>query len=218
VRPPTRYRSSAFRGFVAAAVILSLVTVLVVATAVQATIVRPVIIERTAVATDAALQTLGQLGWLFVALILLALVTFAAWLSRVVDNVPALTGVYPRATPRWAFVQVLVPVLNFAWIPSILREVLTLLDPRGNGNALIAAAIIPIFVAAVGWGFIFRFVRPVARATGLGVTQAIELQVLFTQIAVGLAAIGAVMLVAVISRIERKARARHADLERAGDA
>jgi len=64
-------------------------------------------------------------------------------------NVPVLTGYYPRATPRMALLQSLVPILNFFWIPSILREVLHAQDPDRNGNALIAAALIPIVVGYV---------------------------------------------------------------------
>jgi hypothetical protein len=147
-----------------------------------------------------------------------SLTTFAAWLSRVVSNIPPLTGEYPRATPRMTFIQALVPVRNFLWIPSILREVVRILDPRGNGDALVTAAVLPLVVAAGG---ALIGVRPLLFAERLGIITFSTMRAIGTiyiEALVGLLAVGAVMLLLVIVRIERRSisQAREVRLAVAG--
>jgi hypothetical protein len=209
--PNVAYRSSAFRGFVASVGIISLAVVAVIWAVVSSYIIKPVVLDRTAVVSDAANATFSELWLLFGALIVVTLVAFAAWLSRVVANIPALTGSFPKATPRLTFLQVLVPILNLRWIPSILREVLRTLDPRGNGDALLAAAILPTFLAAFAYFAIRRFVTGAVIGGGLTVRQIIEMEGVFLQVTVGLATISAVMLVAIVMRVERRSSALAAD-------
>jgi hypothetical protein len=150
-----------------------------------------------------------------IGLIVASLATFAAWLSRVVDNVPLLTGRFPRATPRMTFVQALIPVYNFRWIPSILREVLRMLDPRGNGDALVAAAILPLIIAAVGINVGKQLLRAAFVTGNITPRRAFEIEITFVQAMVGLLAVGAIMLVAVMVRVERVSAARARDVREA---
>jgi hypothetical protein len=193
LRPTGRYRSSWFRAVVASICLMAL-TVLSV------------------LSVGAILPAKTDVSIVIIGLAVASLATFAAWLSRVVSNIPPLTGEYPRATPRMTFIQALVPVRNFFWIPSILREVMRLLEPRGNGDALVAAAVLPLVVAAGG---ALVGARPLFLSQRLGIItfstmRAVEL--IYIEVLVGLLAVGAVMLLLVILRIERRSvsRAREA--------
>jgi hypothetical protein len=198
-RPTGRYRSSWFRAVVASVCITALTVMSVLS-------VGAILPEKT----DVSVVIIG--------LAVASLATFAAWLSRVVSNIPPLTGEYPRATPRITFIQALVPVGNFWWIPSILREVVRLLDPRGNGDALVSAAVLPLVVAAGG---ALIGARPLLISQKLGIITFSTMRAIATiyiEVLVGLLAVGAVMLLLVIVRIERRStsRAREARLAVAG--
>jgi hypothetical protein len=198
-RPTGRYRSSWFRA-VLASVSISALTVLSV------------------LSVGAILPQNTDVSVVIIGLAVASLTTFAAWLSRVVSNIPPLTGEYPRATPRMTFIQVLVPVRNFWWIPSILREVVRILDPRGNGDALITAAVLPLVVAAGG---ALIGARPLLIAERLGIitfSTMRTIDTIYIEALVGLLAVGAVMLLLVIVRIERRSmsQAREARLAVAG--
>lgn len=204
VVPVGRYRSSAFRAVIASASILALAIVGVVGTALSTLVLKRVLVDRDTGVAEAAVPLLTEVGIALIILIVTALVTLAAWLSRVVANIPILTGVFPRATPRMTIIQVLIPGYNVKWIPSILRESLRVLDPRRNGDALIAAAIIPLIVAAFGALLLRRVMSVAYLAGGMSLKSAVEIEVLFAQIVAGLLVVGAAMLIAVIARIERR--------------
>jgi hypothetical protein len=157
---------------------------------------------------DALFPTVLQVGFARIGLVIASLVTFAAWLSRVVDNIPSLTGTYPQATPRSTIVEVLVPFFNFFRIPAILREALRLLDPGGNGDALVSAAVLPLILGLLlDW--------PIGIVAGLvigilagSLQQQIDAMLVYTQVRTALIVVGSVMLVVVIARIERRSTAR----------
>jgi hypothetical protein len=196
VVPAGRYRSSAFRAAIASLLVVALVIVSVMA-------------------VGALLPNGTDLSIVIIGLIVASLATFAAWLSRVVDNVPQLTGRFPRATPRMTFLQALIPIYNFGWIPSILREALRMLDPRGNGDALVAAAILPLIVSFVGY-VVGRRLLLAAYATGsVTINGVLQIELVFAQAVVGLLAVGAIMLVAVMVRVERVSAARARDVREA---
>jgi hypothetical protein len=194
------YRSSAFRAVVAAVSLLALTTLGVISAVLASTVP-----EDT---RETAASLYGDLWLLFLGILAVTLVAFAAWISRVIANIPALTGTYPRATPRMTIFQVLIPIYNVRWIPSILRDVLRQLDPRGNGDALIAAAIMPPLAAWLGLVALrYLLTGSMISGAGLSTRQALELFGILGQAAVGLTAISAVMVVLIISRIERRAAA-----------
>jgi hypothetical protein len=189
VLPAGRYRSSIFRAAIASLLIVALVIVSVMAVG--------ALLPKGA---DASIAVIG--------LVVGSLVMFAFWLSRVVDNVPLLTGRFPRATPRMTFVQALIPIYNVGWIPSILREVLRMLDPRGNGDALVAAAILPLIASVLGFTVVRRVLGLAYITENVTANDVFKIELVFPQAMVGLLAVGAIMLVAVMFRIERVAAAR----------
>jgi hypothetical protein len=85
-----------------------------------------------------------------------ALVFFAAWLSRVVMNVPALGGGTPNATPTKAFIYPLIPFWNLLKAPPMIQDALYRLDPKAGGFFMILVAWIGLVGSAilgflVGW-------------------------------------------------------------------
>jgi hypothetical protein len=137
-----------------------------------------------------------------------SLVAFAAWLSRVVDNIPPLTGAYPQATPRGTIWEVLIPFVNFFRIPAILREALRLLDPGRNGDVLVGVAAFPLILGLVGdWpggivaGIVIGLVADDFRSL-------VDLTAAYSQVLTAFVLIGSIFLIAVIARVERASRRR----------
>jgi hypothetical protein len=208
VKPAGRYRSSAFRAVLVSVSILALAVVGIVATVIAGETYRRFVGPGGTAAAAAAAPTLIELAIARVALVVASLVTFAAWISRVVENIPALTGSFPLATPRSTIVEVLIPFFNFFRIPPILREALRLLDPRGNGDALVAAALLPLFIGLLGdWpGGILMTI--VVALLAQNVQQFANVMTAYSAVLAASVAIGSVFLVAVIARVERLSAAR----------
>jgi hypothetical protein len=212
--PSGRYRSSAFRAVLAAASLMAFTTLIVSWVVLASIVLKPTPTNPRPVISGPVAALYDDLWLLLLGLLAVTLLAWAAWISRVVANIPVLTGEYPRATPRWTFIQVLIPGYNLRWIPSILRDVLRHLDPRGNGDALVAAAMLPPVVAVIGW-LALRYLLTGTTIAGAGLSsrQAVELIEVVGQVTVGLLAVGAVMLVVIISRIERRAAALARDAQ-----
>jgi hypothetical protein len=63
-----------------------------------------------------SVSSLDQLVWQ------VAGISFIVWLSRYVDNVPALGGGMPKRSPARVIVYWIVPIINFIFLPLILRD------------------------------------------------------------------------------------------------
>ena len=150
----------------------------------------------------------------YAGLVILAFVAWAAWLSRVVDNLPALGVGYSRATPRMAFIESVIPVFNLFRLPARVREVTRLLHPQGGGDGLIAAAWLVMFagwvILAVGFRLLVAAQMIDESADPLPTFSALR------AIALGSTSIGLLIVVAVIRRVEALAEARTRDLAPAG--
>lgn len=83
----------------------------------------------------------------------LALLAYAAWISRVVSNLPALGGGYSRVSPRWAFFEPFIPGRNLYSLPARTAEVIRKLDEQARDHVLIGLAwllvVAPLPVVAV---------------------------------------------------------------------
>jgi hypothetical protein len=135
-----------------------------------------------------------------------ALLGWGYWLSRVVANIPALTGEYPNVPPMYAFLESLVPVANLYWIPSILRDVMTRLNAGGRGEALMIGAWL-CFVGAIFLPRLNIFASFIAPELG----DAIASIGLIGLVAVVLQVIGGILLVMLIQHIEAVVAARRAE-------
>jgi hypothetical protein len=142
------------------------------------------------------------------------LLFFALWLSRVVSNVPALGGGIPNTTPGRAFVYTLLPVVNLLKVPAMVQDVLYRLDPKGGGRFMVGIAWFGLVGSAIisfiaGWYLNLRTTFDTASAASPA--KAMEaLRPLLT--ASFLIAIGSLVLILLMVRIERRSRARDAEV------
>ncbi|MCU0506001.1 MAG: DUF4328 domain-containing protein [Chloroflexi bacterium] len=158
--------------------------------------------EETAVAFD---QLHAAVGLLQTGLLVASAVAFLAWLSRVVDNVPPLTGRTPQRGPRaaigWWFVPVATLVVPFMIVSDTARR----LRPTSDGMGLVLPAWWALWLATSNLGILL--VRmPTDTIDDL---RTAYLTFALTDL---LDAIAALLLVVVVWRIERWSRARAAQV------
>jgi hypothetical protein len=85
--------------------------------------------------------TTATLSSTYLLLLFASGVTFLAWLSRAVDNVPALGGGRPRVTPRWAIGWWFVPYVNLVVPYNIVKDLnhrMTTPGTREGGRTILA--------------------------------------------------------------------------------
>jgi hypothetical protein len=154
-----------------------------------------------------------------------ALLFFAVWLSRAVANVPALGGGDPGVSTTRAFITPFIPIYNLFKTPPIIQGVLYRLDPKAGGFfmlllawiGLVGSWIIDYFV---GVWVNLRILTVSMNAATLGeaiegVRAAYDLQVIVDIVTTLMVAAGAIVLVVVMFRIERRARARDREIRAA---
>jgi hypothetical protein len=141
----------------------------------------------------------NDLAWVQYGFFGVTLLCWAAWLSRVVDNIPKVGLGWPNVSPTAAFIENFLPGWNLLRIPSILRDVLHRLERTGGRGDMLLAA---------GWlGLAGGTVLPPAFGLVLGffvssMLQAVSLGVVLNQVGLGLKLVGALALILLIRRIE----------------
>ena len=158
-------------------------------------------------------------------LVVLAVLGFGLWLSRVVLNIPALGGGTPRWGPWKAFLYPIIPIVNLIKVPGMVQDALYRLDPKAGGLFLVLAAWIGFFgswlVGIVGgWMITGAAVDSVMRAgTVEGALNAfgsmLDQASVLTLITELMVATGAVLLVVIMLRIEGRAAARDREIRAA---
>src|SRR5919198_1029140 len=138
-----------------------------------------------------------------------AVIAWSAWLSRVVDNIPALGLGWPNVTPSAAFIESFLPGVNLFRVPAIVRDVVGKLEGGPRGDALIAAA----WLGLVGGVIVPRFARYVSGPLTLeSGDAAATVGLLAGQVGLGLTIVGAIFLIVLIRQVdglaERRARER----------
>jgi hypothetical protein len=156
------------------------------------------------------------------AIILPTLLFFALWLSRVVANVPALGGGIPGTSPWRAFGTTLVPGLNLRTVPGTIQDVLYRLDPKAGGFFMVAIAWVGLvgswLISVVASRYLSaRVVFDVRNATSLGeavdsVRGLVSAALVIDIVTAILTALGALVLIMVMIRIERRSFARDAEI------
>ena len=94
----------------------------------------------------------------------LALLAYAFWIRRVVENLPALGLGFARVSPTWAFVEPLIPGFNLYSIPTRIAEVIQKLGGHLYATALIGLA----WILLVGPALILVYVARFTRVFGTG--------------------------------------------------
>ncbi len=145
---------------------------------------------------------------LWVLLAVGALVAWAAWLSRVVDNLPALGVGYARVSPQIAFVENFLMGRNLYSMPARVREVTQKLHPAGGGDEILAVAWLALFGSVVGGRIGFYVARILAGTEADYLRARIVIGGLTTIVALA----GYVLVVGVIRRVERLSEERAASV------
>jgi hypothetical protein len=163
----------------------------------------------------ALMQTICGLG---------ALLFFAAWLSRVVMNIPSLGGGTPRTTPTKAFIYPLIPFWNLFKTPPMIQDALYRVDPEAGGFFMILIAWVGLVGSAiigflVGWWVNLRIATipgnaPRKEDAVLAIQDAYDTQILVDVVTTLMASAGAIVLVLVMFRIEARARARDREIRK----
>ena len=225
------YRPAGALGMAAAFFLLGL-AVVSVATAVQSTRILAFAntqldrLKATGTLDQAAFDEMARstdtLGLVRLAIIVPLLLFLALWLSRVVSNVPALGGGIPGTSAVRAFVTTLVPVLNLRTVPGTIQDVLYRLDPKAGGFFTVAVAWVGLvgswILAVVASRYLsLRVTFDILNATSLddaieSARGSITAATVVDVVTGALIAIGALVLIVVMIRIERRSSARDAEV------
>jgi hypothetical protein len=202
------YRSSGDRAFAAQILIVVAVVMTAASRIVGADVVSRVV-DGEVEGADASLTMLSLLGGGGLVCALIAVAAWAAWLSRVVDNMPALGLGWPNVTPSAAFIESFLPGVNVFRVPAIVRDVSNKLEGGPRADALIAAA----WLGLVGGIIVPRFARYVTGPLTLESPDAAStIGLLAGQVGLGLTIVGAIFLIVLIRHVEsiaeRRAQAR----------
>ncbi|HKF84857.1 MAG TPA: DUF4328 domain-containing protein [Candidatus Limnocylindrales bacterium] len=177
------------------------------------TALQPLLVEQQRLASPSALRLL---------LLLLAVLAFGLWLSRVRLNIPALGGGTPEWGPWKALLYPLIPIVNLFRVPAMVQDALYRLDPRGGGLGMVLLAWVGfvgswivgliggVIIAATFAGAAIGAQTPDALADAFG--SLIDQSVILSIITEVMTAAGALVLVAVIARIESRGAARDAEI------
>lgn len=155
---------------------------------------------------------------------LIALFAFALWLSRVVANIPALGGGEPSVSSTRAFFAPFIPVYNLIKVPPIIQQAMYRTDPRAGGFFMIALAWVGLVGSAIVGYVVERWLALridsiFFNATSVGqvvdeLTAAVNIAIIVDIVTTLMVSVGAVILVVVMLRIERRARARDREIRR----
>ena len=173
-------------------------------------------------ALDERATRLAGPGFAHFVLAALALLAFSTWLSRVISNIPVLGGGTPGTSPTKAFIYPLIPIWNLVKTPGMIQDALYRLDPQAGGFFMVLIAWIGLvgswlvsFIA--GWVLSARLVGDIVgaetqAAVGDAFTSYFDASVAVDVATSLMVAAGAVVLILVMARIERRARHRDAEI------
>jgi hypothetical protein len=225
------YRPAAALGMAASIFLLGLAAVSIAAVVqsfgVMSLISRQLdLLQQTGQVDESALAsittTLDTFALVRLVIILPTLVFFGAWLSRVVSNVPALGGGIPGTSPWRAFVNTLIPGLNLRTVPGTIQDVLYRLDPKAGGFFMVAIAWVGLvgswFISVIGTRYLsarvtFDILNATSLTDAVNAVRGLIAAAFILDVVTGiLIALGAVVLIMLMVRIERRSRARDAEV------
>jgi hypothetical protein len=143
----------------------------------------------------------------------LALLAYAAWIRRAVENLPALGLGFARVSPTFAFVEPLIPGFNLYSIPARIAEVIQKLGGHLYATALIGLAWLLIVVPTALLVYVARFTRFLGTGAELLRVTSIGALVVFVFAAIALA-----LMLVVLWQVEKLFRAKAAGVGTAATA
>ena len=170
-------------------------------------------------------QRLAAPALLRTGLTILALVSFAIWLSLATANVPALGGGTPSRSATKALIYPLIPIVNLIKVPGLILDVLYRVDPKSGGAFMVIAAWMGLvgswFVSLIGsWIIAFTAVGRIFDAGSVSAVSGILADTLDQSLVLAIVtevmiAGGALLLVVLMARIERRCAARDREIRAA---
>jgi hypothetical protein len=133
----------------------------------------------------------------------LALLAYAAWIRRAVENLPALGLGFARVSPNWAFVEPLIPGFNLYSIPARIAEVIQKLGGHLYATAVIGLAWILIVGPTLILVYVARFTRFLG--TGAELLRVTSIGAVFVFV---FQAIALVLMLTVLWQVEKLLRAK----------
>jgi hypothetical protein len=133
----------------------------------------------------------------------LALLAYAAWIRRAVENLPALGLGFARVSPNWAFVEPLIPGFNLYSIPARIAEVIQKLGGHLYATAVIGLAWILIVGPALLLVYVARFTRFLG--TGAELLRVTSIGAVFVFV---FQSIALVLMLTVLWQVEKMLRAK----------
>jgi hypothetical protein len=118
--------------------------------------------------------------------LVIAVVAYAFWIRRVIENLPALGVGYSRVSPSWAFFEPMIPGFNLFALPTRMAEAIEKLGPHPWATPLLGLAIIVFIGPALVIGYLIRFTRVFGSGPELRSASAVGLIVIFSCEAVAL--------------------------------
>ena len=135
----------------------------------------------------------------------LALLAYATWIRRVVENVPALGLGFTRVSPNWAFAEPLIPGFNIYAIPARIAEVIQKLGGHLYATALIGLAWILVVGPTLVAVYALRFTKVFGTGPDLIRVSSLSALVVFAFQSVAL-----VLMLVVLWQVEKLMRAKAA--------
>jgi len=137
----------------------------------------------------------------------LALLAYAFWIRRVVENLPALGLGFSRVSPTWAFFEPLIPGFNLYAIPARIAEVIQKL-----GGHLYATAIIGLaWILVIGPALILVYVARFTRIFGTG-ADLLRVTSLSSLVVFAFQSIALVLMLVVLWQVEKLLREKAASM------
>lgn len=210
------YRSARLRALLASGLILAAAVISLILWWYEFRLVGALLAEDDVQIIELLAETSTQLflvAWVPIAVA--GLIMWAAWISRMMDNLPALGLGYPQVTPTMAFVENFLPGFNIFRMPARIREVTRKLQPNGD-QGLIAVAWLALF----GSWLIARVATLVIVFTIKPIEGRLQASVVIDGIVAVVGLVGYLLVILIIVRTERMAEARareQASIARARD-
>ena len=138
---------------------------------------------------------------------LVALLTYALWIRRVVENLPALGLGFSRVSPTWAFFEPLIPGFNLYAIPTRIAEVIQKLGGHLYATALIGLA----WILVIGPALLLVYVARFTRLFGTG-ADLLRVTSLSSLVVFAFQSIALVLMLAVLWQVEKLLREKAASM------
>lgn len=153
-------------------------------------------------------RNLNTISGIYLLALVPTAIAYLAWQSRVVDNIPALSGSEPWVSPRWSIALWFVPLANFVAPYKVVADAWSRLADRASERR--PTVVLGWWLLWIGGGVGTRLLITLSNPE-----TAPELNAFLTGISVALAAhvVSGLLLIWIIREMERRIRVRIARSE-----